>query len=335
MSKVMVFFRDRHSVKQNLKFIMQHGLKISRKLDDIHAIVCHANQVSRILNAANKRDIVEIEKEIRVRLHARERVPWGVKRIGAPRMWQESTGRNVRIGVIDTGIDAFHPELRGRVARGIHMQSPRYKYGDLNGHGTHVSGIIASAHNRQGIKGIAPGVLLYNAGTFDQNGNASSIDIAEAIQWCMNQHVNVINMSFGSPKRSEAISRMVKAAYNRGITLVASAGNNDGGPVDYPAKHPEVIAVGAINRNNKISPFSSRGKDVTIYAPGEKILSTWTGNSYKRLDGTSMAAAHVSGMAALLLAKNPGLPPRQIQSLLIKHSKPLKGTAGSGYIRFS
>ncbi|MCK9910144.1 S8 family serine peptidase, partial [Microbacteriaceae bacterium K1510] len=113
--------------------------------------------------------------------------------------------------------------------------------------------------------------------------------------------MNIINMSFGMPQYSEALSRMVKRASSQGIVMVASAGNN-GAAVEFPARYPGVIGVGALNENGKLADFSSRGKGLNVAAPGVNILSTWPGNQFKTLNGTSMAAPHITGLTALRLS---------------------------------
>jgi subtilisin family serine protease len=144
-------------------------------------------------------------------------------------------------------------------------------------------------------------VELYDVRAFDADGTASIAAIVEGINWAIENRMNVINMSFGTSQNNAAMRQAIRRAARAGIVMVASAGNN-GGAVEYPAAYPEVVAVGALTQDNKLAPFSSRGSGLDVAAPGVGIKSTWPNNGYRVLDGTSMAAAHVSGMYALMLA---------------------------------
>jgi subtilisin len=238
-----------------------------------------------------------VEDNVVVSVHAEEEVPWGVKYVGAERMWKRSKGTGVKIAVIDTGIDRDHFELRDRIKGGVDLVR-----GKRNGHGTHVAGIIVAEMNQRGIVGVSPEAHLYDVRTFREDGTATLSDIMRAMNWSIENNMEIINMSFGMPQYSEALARIVKKAADRGIVMVASAGNN-GGEVEYPARYQQVIGVGAVNQNGRLAEFSSRGKGMNATAPGVEILSTWPGNSFKTLNGTSMAAPHVTGLIALRLAR--------------------------------
>ncbi|MED2008232.1 MULTISPECIES: S8 family peptidase [Brevibacillus] len=229
--------------------------------------------------------------------HGEDEVPWGVKYIGAERMWRKGRGNGVKIAVIDTGIARDHFELKDRVKGGVNLVG-----GKRNGHGTHVAGIIVAEMNHTGIVGVSPEADLYDVKAFREDGTASLSDIIRALNWSIENEMDIVNMSFGMGQYSEALARMVKKASKRGIVMVASAGNN-GGEVEYPARYPGVIGVGAIDRNGNLANFSARGKGMNMKAPGVEILSTWPGDSFRTLNGTSMAAPHVTGMLALKLAR--------------------------------
>jgi subtilisin len=236
-----------------------------------------------------------VEENLTVKVHSKpkEEIPWGVKYMGVEKRWKKGLGQGVRVAVIDTGIDGSHPDLKDQVKGGVKLVK-----GPMNGHGTHVAGTIAAIG--KGIYGVAPAASLYDVRAFDSSGNAAVSDIIKGIDWSIKNNMQVVNMSFGMPESSQALERIVEQANRSGITLVASAGNN-GGALDYPARYAGVTAVGAIDENGKLAKFSSHGIGMNKTAPGVNIFSAWPGGEYKTLDGTSMAAAHMSGLAALLI----------------------------------
>lgn len=236
-----------------------------------------------------------IEENIRVKVHGEEvkdQFPWGVDYLGGQRLWKKSMGEGVKVGIIDTGISRKHPDLKGQIAGGVDFVK-----GKIGGHGTHVAGTIAALLNNRGIVGIAPKVKLYDIRAFAKDGTANMADIIKGIGWCIQNGMHVINMSFGTDQSSEALYRMIEKGAKAGITMVASAGNSGGG-IEYPGAYKGVISVGALTKDGKLADFSSRGK-LGAKAPGVDIYSTWLEGKYKTLNGTSMAAAHVSGLAAL------------------------------------
>lgn len=253
-----------------------------------------------------------------------QEIPWGVQRVGAPPVWAHSRGRGVRVGVLDTGCDIRHPDLARNIWGGINLLEAGDPTDD-NGHGTHVTGILAAMDNEEGVIGAAPEARLYIVKLFDHTGFGRIVDIVRALQWCMDEELQVVNMSFGTDlEESPALRMAVRVAEDRGMVLVAAAGN-DGhtGPVDFPGRYPEVLAVTASNRRDRCGAFSSRGRGVDLIAPGARILSTAPGGSYRVMTGTSMAAPHVSGAAALLLALEPGLTPEQVRQCLKHAAEPL------------
>lgn len=231
-------------------------------------------------------------------------IPWGVRQIKAPAAWSRSAGMRVKIAVIDTGIDYLHPDLQRNVVGGINVVNRHSLPRDDNGHGTHIAGTIAAYSAKKGIVGVAPLASLYAVKAFDHNGTAFISDIVYGIDWCVRNRIDIINMSFGMKTHSKALEDAVHRAYEAGVIIVASSGN-DGrtGRIDYPAKFPHTIAVGATNKNKKVAKFSNRGKRIDIYGPGEKIYSSWLNGRYNELSGTSMATSHVSGVIALLFAQ--------------------------------
>ncbi len=252
-----------------------------------------------------------VSDNVQVRLHLKDEVPWGVERVGAPRYWEQTKGQGIKVAVIDTGISSRHPDLRGRVKGRVVTVNGGLGLSEIDGHGTHVAGTIAAVANEKGIVGVAPDVELYDVRAFGPDGTAEIADIVEGINWAIENNMNIINMSFGTTENNFALRHAVKQAARAGIILVASAGNN-GGALEYPAAYKEVVAVGAIDKENNLASFSSRGNGLDVVAPGVGIKSTWLNGSYRVLDGTSMAAAHISGLYALQLANQNRASARQI-----------------------
>ncbi|WP_072329854.1 MULTISPECIES: S8 family peptidase [unclassified Paenibacillus] len=250
------------------------------------------------------------------------KIPWGIRHIQAPQVWSKSKGDRIHIGVVDTGADYNHPDLRHCLSQGINLLNRHLYPADDNGHGTHIAGTIAAYAKQRGIVGIAPHALIHPVKAFDHQGGAFVSDIIKAIDWCVLSRMDIINMSFGMKTHSKALEAAVLSAHQAGIVVVASSGNEGKrAEIDYPARFPQSIAVGATTRKGRVAPFSNDGRQIDIYAPGEKIYSTWPGGKYQELSGTSMATSHVTGVIALMLSLRPRLRPSRIKALLRKHAR--------------
>jgi subtilisin family serine protease len=236
-----------------------------------------------------------------------EELPWGIQRIYADQVWKVTTGSKVRVAILDTGIDLDHPDLRRNIKGGINILKPRKKADDDNGHGTHLAGTVAAIDNDFGVIGVGPEVYLYAVKVLDKKGEGWLSDIIDALDWCIDNKIQVINMSFGSLEGNHSFHDAIMETHQAGITMVASAGNNgeEGGSIEYPAKYEETIAVSAINRDDDFAPISSYGHEIDLTAPGVDILSTYRKGSYEIMYGTSMSAAHVTGTVALILTTSP------------------------------
>jgi len=250
-------------------------------------------------------------------------MPWGIKRVNAYSAWDYTTGKNVKVAVIDTGIDYNHTDLASNYAGGYNAVNSSKPPLDDQGHGTHVAGTIAAVKDLKGVVGVAPNVKLYAVKVLDSNGSGQYSWIIDGIQWAVNNKMNVVNMSLGGPSGSDALKAAIDAAYKAGVVVVCAAGN-DGGAVNYPAKYPGAIAVSALDSSDKIASFSSRGPEIAFIAPGVSVYSTYKGGVYKTLSGTSMASPHVAGLAALVVGlgvKNPD----DVKNVLIKSAVKITG----------
>lgn len=229
--------------------------------------------------------------------------PWGISRVNAHNAWSVTEGAGVKVAVIDTGINYDHEDLKDNYAGGVDFTYEMTGPMDGHGHGTHVAGIIAAARNGKGVVGVAPKAKIYSVRVLASNGSGDRSSVIEGIEWAIKNGMQVINMSLGSPEKTEAQEKAIKAAYKAGIIIVCSAGNRGpDGVMSYPGRYPETIAVAASDKRDKVAYFSSRGKEVDVIAPGASIISTTMDGEYGNKSGTSMASPHVAGIAALALS---------------------------------
>ena len=232
---------------------------------------------------------------------------YGLQRSRFPQAWGSERGDDgdgARIAVVDTGIDADHPDLRGRIAaQADFVNDDRDAEDDsVGGHGTHVAGIAAAAtNNRTGIAGGCPDCELLIAKVLTAEEHGFDSDIAKGIIWAADNGADVINLSFGGPEPAKVLKKSIKYAHRKGAVVVAAAGNSAefGNVPDYPAAYHKVIAVGATDASDRHADFSNFGRYVDVAAPGVDVLSTVPGG-YATYSGTSQAAPHVSALAGLL-----------------------------------
>ncbi len=210
-------------------------------------------------------------------------------------------GEGVEVALLDTGIDLRHPDLRENVLGGIDLFNGDDNPQDDNGHGTGVAGLLAAAENGVGLIGVAPRVKLWAIKMLGRDEQGSISDLIRGIEWAVERGAKILNMSLGTPDDNPALREAIGAAYRAGVLLVAAAGNK-GDRVLFPAAYPEVIAVGATNRNDQRAWFSNMGPEVELAAPGTDLLSAALQGGYRTFNGTSFAVPHVSGVAALLFA---------------------------------
>ncbi|MCC7441097.1 MAG: S8 family serine peptidase [Bdellovibrionales bacterium] len=273
----------------------------------------------------------------------------GKSHISAPEAWKiEQGSRDVVVAVIDTGIDPRHPDLGANVWRdksarrtarsqgefGWDYVTNRPDPSDEQGHGTHVAGIIgATANSREGVSGVAPKVSIM-AVKYYSDANPGSVNLAntiKAINYAVAKGARIINYSGGGPEFSEAEYLAIKKAEARGVLFVSAAGN-ERQDTDlpeyyyYPAAYrlPNIITVAATDIHNNLLPSSNWGRTrVDVAAPGENIYSTLPGGKYGYMSGTSQATAFVTGIAALLLSRNPNLTPAEIKKLILDSVDPV------------
>jgi subtilisin family serine protease len=254
---------------------------------------------------------------------------YGVRRIGAPSFWSAHglggfpRSGAVAVGIVDTGIDAGHEDLTGRVGACGAASQGQVVDGDCSdgeGHGTHVAGTIgAIAGNGVGVAGVAFGAPLIVCRALGADGSGTVADIAACMRWAHVKGARVISMSLGGPD-SRTIAEAAKTAYARGAKsgslIVAAAGNDGDTTISYPAGLAQVVSVAAIGPTDAVAPFSNANADVELAAAGVDVLSTRRGGGYVRESGTSMATPHVAAAASLLWAAHPASTAANIRSRL-------------------
>lgn len=250
-------------------------------------------------------DLIELDQDVSV---LGEVVLWNVDRVGASSVWSVANGSGVSVGVLDTGI-ASHADLS--VSGGSSVVGGNFS--DVHGHGTAMAGIIASQLDGSGLVGVSPAVDLYAVKIMNSSSGHLSDAIA-GVQWAIDNDMDVVSMSFGMGSYSQIFKEVLQDAYESGLLLVASAGNS-GDEVLYPAGYDSVIAVGATDKNDESTGFSSYGPELELVAPGVDINTTSL-SGYEVVEGTSASAAHVAGVAALVWSHNLSLTNEQVRGAL-------------------
>ena len=240
--------------------------------------------------------------------------------------WNYATGRNIKIGVIDSGFDIEQEDLKQRIYDSYDLETKSSPCRKISEHGTRCAGIAAATRNNdKGIAGVAPDATLLLASIPTGDSMDTNI-LGDAFDWCRKKGADVISCSTIGLRYSSYVERAIKDAVDsgrngRGCIIVAAAGNI--GSIDttttilYPASDPSVIAVGNINKAGLISRSSRYGKNMWVVAPGTNIMSPIPGNKYNDdASGTSLSCPHVAGVAALILQRNPYLSWQQVRKII-------------------
>lgn len=271
--------------------------------------------------------------------HFRDGSLWGLTKTHCDQAWDVTKGNNVIVAVIDSGVDGNHPDLVDNL-----WTSPQgtwgYDFSDKDdypspdgSHGTHVAGTIAAVgNNGRGVIGVAPNVTIMALKIFPK---AYSSVCADAIRYAVDNGAKVLNNSWGPRDRQESdptIENAIRYAHSKGAVVVFAAGNsNDDAQYYYGGNSPYTVCVAAVDSNFNRASFSNYGSVVDIAAPGVSIKSTVPNGSYENKSGTSMAAPHIAGLAALILSKNPSYTNEQVLNKMKSSVIPVSATnIGSG-----
>lgn len=302
----------------------------------------------RVLAARPDVDMIWLDESVHTLLDV------SVPLIGAPGVWSAgSTGRGIRVGIVDTGIDSSHPDLVGRVL--VTRDFTGEGDGDNHGHGTHVAGIIGGTGAQSGGKyrGVAPECVFVIGKVLKGDGSGSMSDVIAGLEFVAEQHVQVVNLSLGGGANcdgTDALSVACDSVVDQGIVVCVAAGNSgpSAGTLGSPGCAKKVITIGATDKQDGVADYSSRGPSADgrvkpdLCFPGSSIHSCRAKNTsmgqpiddfYTTASGTSMATPHATGSSALLLQADPKLLPQAIKDALMNAAKDLgldANTQGKG-----
>jgi serine protease len=253
---------------------------------------------------------------------------WHLRQVGLPAAWKLGQGEGVVVAVIDTGVTKVPDLANTELVPGYNFVANNSNAADDHGHGTHVAGTIAQAtNNKLGVAGVAFAAKIMPLKVLSAQGSGSMGAIAQAIRWAADHGAKVINMSLGGPLPVAPIRNAVKYAHDKGVVVVAAAGNDGRGRVSYPARYPEVLAVAATQFDESTTFYSNWGKEIDIAAPGGNVRVDQNGDGkpdgvlqntvvpgnisktdYLWFMGTSMASPHAAGVAALVVGAGVNKP---------------------------
>jgi subtilisin family serine protease len=267
--------------------------------------------------------LVEQDRRVGISGGVESQAPWGLDRLDQRTVPLDGTYHYisqvapVNVYVIDTGILPTHADFGGRASVAVDEVGDGHNGIDCNGHGTHVAGTIGGS-----TYGVAKFVTLHAVRVLDCTGNGSFSSVIAGVEWVTTHAIKpaVANMSLGGPY-SQAVNDAVAKSINSGITFTIAAGNDSGDACQAsPASTPAAITVGATDRTDRVAYFSNVGKCVDLFAPGVAVVSDWIGSNTatNTASGTSMAAPHVAGVAALYLTTSPSSTPAQVASTILQ-----------------
>ncbi len=274
---------------------------------------------------------------------------WNLRSINVEPAWEDTKGSGTTVAVIDTGVTQVTDLKETKFVPGYDFVNDKVDASDDNGHGTHVAGTIAqSTNNDYGVAGVAYEANIMPLKVLSAEGGGTVADIAEAIRFAADNGADVINMSLGGGGESQAMQEAIDYAYHKGVVIIAAAGNSNEDSASYPARYPRVIGVSALDSSGEKAFYSSYGAGVDISAPGgstkegeaggilQQTINPETNAEYfGAFQGTSMAAPHVAGVAALIKASGVK-DPEAVTEVLQKSARVIKDDAlnyyGAGHL---
>lgn len=315
------------------------GARVIHKLDIVNSVSAElpASMLAKLASDPNVR-VIELDGKVKALNIPSEAqpvndpvtsqvTPPGITRVGATEVWSQTRGNGVKVAVVDTGIDKNHPDLAGRVIGGKNFTTnDANDWADGHGHGTHVSGTVAANDNTIGVVGVAPEASLVGVRVLDENGSGTFGDVIAGVNYTVEAKVDVANMSLGGTSNLQSLHDAVKKAHEAGVLIAAAAGNSgdySSNPPNYPGAYPEVVGVAAVDDKDMRAYFSTYNKFVGLAGPGVNVLSLEKDNKYAKHSGTSMAAPHVAGVAALLKSVFPNLSNTNLKRKLVCNAEDL------------
>jgi len=341
---IIIGFQEGSVQSLDVVDLLESDIQFVKELVGLDAVVVSVTDPDRFIEEISQRPGVKfVERDIPVyALDVPAYVPddpryaeqWGPKAIGAEHAWGIEQGESsVVIAIIDTGVDYTHPDMGNYITGGYDWINRDNDPMDDHGHGTHCAGIAAATiNNSLGVAGISRSGIMAEK-VLNYQGSGTSSTTAEAVRHAADSGADIISMSLGATSSSLLLEEACRYAWEKGCILVAASGNNYASSVSYPAAYDTVIAVGSVGKTGERSSFSNYGAKLELMAPGESILSTnisrstASGLNYCLKTGTSMACPHVSGVAALVLSRYPGMTNQDVRERLIETADDL-GSSG-------
>ncbi len=341
--EAIVGFRAGIAFERAAALLSEHGASIKQAIaDDTYLVTAAEEKMATLLSALASRPEVRYAERNGIACagltptdpdYSNPYLVYAPQLLNAPAAWDVTTGTvTVTVAVVDSGVSLSHPEFAGRILPGYDFVNGDSDPSDDNGHGTHVAGIIAAAmNNGLGTTGLAPNVAILPVKVLSAAKSGTWANVAQGIRYAADNGARVINLSLGGTTPSTAVLDAIRYAQSKGALVVAAAGNNGSSAPFYPAYYEEVVAVSATDEHDEYWSISNYGSWVDVAAPGSSIWSTyWTAtnpNGFGFMSGTSMAAPHVSALAALIWSVNGSLSPAQVRDI-IQSTAVDKGAAG-------
>ena len=257
--------------------------------------------------------------------------------VDAVEAWNVTTGSGIKVAVLDSGVATDNPDINPKVVLRANFSGAATNE-DNYGHGTHVAGIVAAAHNTSGVAGVCPGCTILAGKVLNDSGVGSTSGLANGINWAVSNGAKVINMSIGV-RASRTLETAVNNAWSKGVVLVAAAGNGGNQTKIYPGAYPNVIAVAATDNTDAKASFSTYGASwVDIAAPGVNVFSTFPNHNfvlatqnqrsfgYDVGNGTSMSSPIVAATAALAWSSHPGATNTSVRGIVESTADKISGT---------
>lgn len=328
---------DHTSLRRLESELDKHGIKIIRSVDQLGLVRVKLPDGMTVPAAEEMmRDIGDVAETIR---NIRTEVPKEIRELPmlgpgqtmkpvldegrklinmGDALKQATYGNNVIVALLDTGVDASHPDLSDRVIGGYNFVDDNGDISDNNTHGTACAGIIvSSSKSTEGTRGIAPEAYLLPVKVMNDKGKGESFAVIEGMVYAIDQGARILNLSIGTRGMCSALNDAIQYAIKKGALVVASAGNDGTPEILMPAGYKDVICVGAVDANYQHAPFSNYGEALDIVAPGVAINTTATEDGYIQFSGTSAAAPFVSGALAAIISENPHLSSAKIRERLL------------------
>lgn len=241
-------------------------------------------------------------------------------------------GNGVKVAVLDSGINDHSQDIKA--IGGVSFVPEEINFNDMFGHGTAVASIIASQINNIGLTGIAPNVDLYAVKVLDNVGRGSISQLISGIEWAIDNKMDIINLSLGTDTYFSSLKDAVKLAFDNNVVLIAATGNEGVERVMYPAKFKDVIAVGAVDADYQLAPFSNTGNEVDLVAPGVGVYTLNLNDEIIQSNGTSFSTPYITAIAALIKQKYPDYSNKKIANELSKSAKKIgdKKQYGAGIV---